>query len=170
MNSDAVFGGAGAAGFGFDANGFHDELLVVLGGVLFNVPVNGLLFAAGFGAGVKACLVLDHIVDGAEVILLIIDGSGGGGAAGRIDLPLSCGTLLPKLGLLALAFFGGAGGSFFDPNGFKLLHDHPSPRAASTPQIISAAVKPSEANIFTASLLTRVFRCKKRTVAEPLSG
>ncbi len=125
MNSEVVFGCVGA-GCGFDAKGFHDELLVVVGGVLFKVPVNGLLFVAGFGAGVNACFVFDHIVDGAEAILLIIDG--GGGAAGRIALPLSCGTLLPKFGA-ALAFFGGGGGAGFDANGFKLLQDQPSPRA-----------------------------------------
>jgi hypothetical protein len=113
---------------GFDAKGFHDEPLVVAGGVLFTVPVNGLLFGAGFGAGVKACLVLDHMAPGAEVILLIIEGCWGGGDGGRIGLLLSCGTLLPKLGVV-LGFFGGAGGSFFDPKGFKLLHDHPSARA-----------------------------------------
>jgi hypothetical protein len=122
MNSDVVRGWA-AVGWGFDANGFHDEPLVELGGVLFNVPVNGLLFVAGLGAGVKTCFVFDHMVDGAEAILLIIDGCGG--AAGRIGLPLSCGTLLPKLGLALDFFGGGAGGSFFDANGF---HDQPSPR------------------------------------------
>ena len=126
MNSDVVCGCV-AAGCGFDANGFQ-ELLVAGCGALLSVPVNGLLFAAGFGAGVNACFVLDHIVDGAEAILLIIDGWGGGGAAGRIDRPLSCGTLLPKFGAV-LGFLGGAGASFFDPNGFKLLHDQPSPRA-----------------------------------------
>jgi hypothetical protein len=127
MNSEVVFGCV-AAGCGFDAKGFHDEPVVVLGGGLFKVPVNGLLFVAGFGAGVKACLVFDHIVDGAEAILFIIDG-GGGAAAGRIGLPLSCGTLLPKFGA-ALAFFGGGGGACFDANGFKLLQDQPSPRAS----------------------------------------
>jgi hypothetical protein len=126
MNSDVVCGGSVAAGFG--ANGFQDEPPLGVTGFLATLPRNGLPLSTGFGAGVKTCFVFDHIVAGAEPILLSIEGWAGGGEGGRIGLPLSCGTVVPKLEL-EFGFFGGGGGSCFAANGFKLLHVHPSPRA-----------------------------------------
>jgi hypothetical protein len=50
MNSDVVCGGSAAAGF--EANGFHDEPLLVGTGFLATLPRNGLPLSTGFGAGV----------------------------------------------------------------------------------------------------------------------
>jgi hypothetical protein len=82
MNSDAVWGGS--AGAGFAANGFHDDplVLVVLAGFFVWLPKKDWLLAAGFDEGVKTCFVFDHMLDGAEPILLSIDGCAGGGAGG----------------------------------------------------------------------------------------
>jgi hypothetical protein len=72
MNSDVVCGGSAAAGF--EAKGFQDEPLLAGAGLLTPLPRNGLPVSSGFGAGVKTCFVLDHIVAGAEPILLSIEG------------------------------------------------------------------------------------------------
>jgi hypothetical protein len=106
MNSDVVCGGSAAAGF--EANGFQEEPLLGVAGLFTLLPKKGLLLSTGFGAGVKTCFVFDHIAPGAEPILLSIEGWAGGSEGGRIGLPLSCGTLVPKLEL-EFGFLGGGG-------------------------------------------------------------
>ena len=66
-----------------------------VGGVGFFgcAPNVSLLLGAGFGAGEKTCFVFDHMLAGAEPILLNIEGSAGAADDGWIGLPLSCGTL-----------------------------------------------------------------------------
>jgi hypothetical protein len=125
MNSEVVCGGS-AAGV-FDANGFHDVLEPVGGVGFFGcAPKVSLLLGTGFGVGVKTCFVFDHMLAGAEPILLNIDGSAGAADGGWIGLPLSCGTLDE----LALGFFCWVGASFFAANGLRLLKDQPSALAA----------------------------------------
>jgi hypothetical protein len=112
-----------------------------------------LLFVldAGFDDGENACFVFDHIVEGAEPTLLNIDGCAGAADGGWIGLPLSCGTLDE----LELGFLGGLATSFFDANGFKLLHDHPSARASGIAPRAIAMASDNETTRFTVRLLRK---------------
>jgi hypothetical protein len=124
MNSEVVCGGSAAGAF--EANGFHDVLELAGGFGFFGCdPKVSVLLGSGFGAGVKTCFVFDHMLAGAEPILLNIDGSGGAADGGWIGLPLSCGTLDE----LAFGFFGGLDGAFL-ANGLRLLKDQLSALAA----------------------------------------
>jgi len=92
MNSEVVCGGS-AAGV-FEANGFHDVPEPVAAIDFFGcAPKFILLLGAGFGDGAKTCFVFDHMLPGAEPILLSIEGSAGAADGGWIGRPLSCGTL-----------------------------------------------------------------------------
>jgi hypothetical protein len=157
MNSEVVCGGSAAGVFG--ANGFHDVLEPVAAVGFFGcAPKVILLLGTGFGAGLKTCFVFDHMLAGAEPILLNIEGSAGAADGGWIGLPLSCGTLDE----LEFGFFCWLGASFFAANGFRLLQDQPSARAVRTAASVTAKASTSEAAPFTARLLFRQSKADER--------
>jgi hypothetical protein len=151
MNWDVVCGGSVVACL--EANGFNDEPEPVPGTAFLGCePSANLLpeLGAGFDDGERACFVFDHIVAGAEPILLSIDGWAGVAAGGWIGLPLSRGTLDE----FAFGFFGGLAGAFFKANGFRLLHVHPSARDNSSVCRATTSASNDEATPFTARLLS----------------
>jgi hypothetical protein len=62
---------------------------------------------------------------------------------------LSCGTLAE----LEFGFLGGLAASFFDANGFRLLHDQPSARASGIIARAIAMTSDNETTRFTVRLL-----------------